>query len=346
MVYVTHYGNDRGSWLHILRLILYSLLFDGLLDFSGNELDLVTEIFSHEGKGVGIQSLVDGNHKAEVHAGADDLCHRLGYHHSQIVDRNKLGDLQDIALETSSLDLFLSLFLGDFSLFPSVLGSLGLSLSFNHPLVGLLDLLLNFVLVHLVTDRLESFLSLLVLSLLGGLAVLVALLAYINLLLGVLLDPFSLSTALFLWALELGKVYPLASVLRALELLDLSLDEVAWGFIFLLRLNRFRSFLLFLLLNRLLFFLHIFLLGFFLLLGRSLRSFLLLLFRSLFLCSRFRCFFLLRLCRLFLLLLAGNLVQVYLAYDSRSLRSFNGSFYEIVLRLFFLFQLVCLLVAF
>ena len=159
VVHMTHDGDDGRTLYQICRIVHFLLNLAFLI--GGDELYLVSEFLGHQHEGIGIETLVDGDHQAQVHAGLDDFGHRDVHHDCQIVDCHKFGHLEYSALKLLLLAGLLHL-LGDHLAFLSlVLGTLGLALAFGHTGVGLLDLLLYQILVYLHTYRLGFLLAVL-----------------------------------------------------------------------------------------------------------------------------------------------------------------------------------------
>ena len=59
VVNVTHYGNYRWTWYEILLIVRSVIALDGIGNLSGDELNLVAELFRNEHKSLGVEALVD-----------------------------------------------------------------------------------------------------------------------------------------------------------------------------------------------------------------------------------------------------------------------------------------------
>ena len=158
VVDVTHHGDDRRTFHQFFRLVLF--LGYAALGVGVHEFYLVTEFLSHKHESLGVETLVDGHHKTEIHTGFDDLRHRSVVHQDgQVVDGHELGNLEDVARGHFHTVLLFHLLLEEVPLLATVLGALGLALALGHTGVGLLYLLLDFFLVELGFPELERILA-------------------------------------------------------------------------------------------------------------------------------------------------------------------------------------------
>ena len=96
MVYVTHHGYNRSTRFQIFLCILF--FHDGLCHFRTYIFRLKAEFFSHQINGLGIQTLVNGHHDTDAHAGTDDLRNGYVHHIGQLVGCHKLCQLQYFAI--------------------------------------------------------------------------------------------------------------------------------------------------------------------------------------------------------------------------------------------------------
>ena len=151
MVNVSHHGDNRRPCHEIFLPVRLAVLIDFIGELGSHEFDLVSEFLCYEHESLGIEPLVDGDHKSEVQAGSDDLVDRSVVHQGgEIVDRHELGDFQHLPLCCLLSHLLLRLERGELAFLFSVLCSeIALGLAVVHPCVGLLDLLLDFLL-HLL----------------------------------------------------------------------------------------------------------------------------------------------------------------------------------------------------
>ena len=104
VVDVTHHGNDRRTRHEVFLLVLV-LVGDGLLDFGRHEFDFVTELLGNHHQGLGVETLVDRHHQAQVHAGHDDLRRRDVHHRSQLADRHEFRDFERRTLHLLAFEL-------------------------------------------------------------------------------------------------------------------------------------------------------------------------------------------------------------------------------------------------
>ena len=255
MVNVTHHSNHRWSCNEIVIGILRFTLCNRICKVCSHELDLITELLGNKHESLGIETLVDGHHHTEAHAGADNLGHRSVVHKSsKVVYSHELRNLQHLLLKLLHLHILLHPLRRRLSLLLSVLSSEVALLALVHTGVSLLDLLLDFLLhllllclshcrLELVTATVATILlAVLALSLLLRLSLISTLvlifsvylvvcldLSHVNLLAAALLD--SLSLLLFL-LVELRKI-DLVHYLRTRKTLHLNLD-FSWLRLYLL----------------------------------------------------------------------------------------------------------------
>ena len=150
VVDMTHDGDHRRTGDEVLLGVGHFVALDLLGKPGGDKLDLVTELLGHEDEGLGVETLVDGHHQAEAHAGCDDLDDGGVVHQrSEVVDGHELGDFQDLLLSGLSLHLLLGALRGELALLLAVFGSEVVLLALVHAGVCLLDLLLD-LLLHLL----------------------------------------------------------------------------------------------------------------------------------------------------------------------------------------------------
>ena len=148
VVNVTHHGNDRRTGNEILFAVL--LLFEFFGNLGSDKLNLIAELFGNKHESLGIETLVDGNHKTKTHTSSDNLHHRGVVHKgSEVVYGYEFGHFEDLVLRSLLHHLILGLECGSLSLLLAVLGSEVVLLVFIHLGIGLLDLLLD-LLLHLL----------------------------------------------------------------------------------------------------------------------------------------------------------------------------------------------------
>ena len=108
VVYVSHDSDYRWTREEIFLCILSFSLSDGVSKVCRNELDFIAELLGNKNKGLCIETLVDGYHHSETHAGSDDLCHRSIVHKGrEVVYSNELRHLEHLLFEFLQLHLFL-----------------------------------------------------------------------------------------------------------------------------------------------------------------------------------------------------------------------------------------------
>ncbi len=164
VVDVSHDRYDRRTRNQLLLAVLDSL--DSLLYLDRDEFDLEAELLRHDHQSLGVETLVDRDHKAEIHAGRDDLHRRDVHHGSQLAHGNELRHAQYRALHLFALHLLVELLAHLLALLLAVLRALGLSALGGKTSQRILDLLLYLLVAHFgADDRLG--LVLLVLELLG-----------------------------------------------------------------------------------------------------------------------------------------------------------------------------------
>ena len=126
MVDVTHHGHNRGTRHQVFFGI--HLLYDGLRHLGTDVFGLIAEFLGHQVDGLGIQTLVDGDHDADTHTRGDDLRHRDVHHVGQFVGGHKLRQLQYLAFFLFQFLLFQLAVLDILTFLLAVLGGLVLAL--------------------------------------------------------------------------------------------------------------------------------------------------------------------------------------------------------------------------
>ena len=162
VVDMTHHGHYRCARLEILRLILLSL--DRLHGLGIDILCLVPILVKDKVDLILLQTLVDGDHKAEIEAVDDDVIDGDVKHLGEVIDGDELGQLELLALALLCSQQLLSLLLTCLALLTAILccrlaGSVTTSLHGRHSLLDLLlDILLSDLLLLLPTTALATLL--------------------------------------------------------------------------------------------------------------------------------------------------------------------------------------------
>jgi len=71
-------GHEALRARHEGCLVVDFVVGDRLLDVGRYELDLISELFGHDHHRLGVETLVDRNHQAQVHAGRNHLTPERG----------------------------------------------------------------------------------------------------------------------------------------------------------------------------------------------------------------------------------------------------------------------------
>ena len=120
MVDVSHYSDDGGSFHEVFRFV--HLFLDLFFGISRYKFDFISKLFRYQYQCFCVKTLIDGDHKAQIHASCYDFGDRgIVHHYSQVVDCNELCNLELIALHLLKFSLFLHSLGDEFPLFPSVL---------------------------------------------------------------------------------------------------------------------------------------------------------------------------------------------------------------------------------
>ena len=166
VVHVAHNGNN-GRALHEVLLAVGRLL-DGLLNVHAHELNLEAILLGHNHKCLGIEPLVDGYHKAEVHTGSDDVSNAHVHHRGKVAHGYELGEFEHLALVHLLLKFGLHTLPYLLAFLLAVDGAFALITPCGEPCKGVLNLLLNLLIAHLGANN--GFWSILLLVLLVLLA--------------------------------------------------------------------------------------------------------------------------------------------------------------------------------
>ena len=121
MVYVTHHRYNRSARFQIFLIILF--LYDGLRHFCAYIFCLEAEFLSHQVDGLGIQTLVNGNHDTDTHTSTDNLRHRNVHHVGKVIGSHKLRQLQHLAFHFFLFHQFVFTLLDGIAFVATVLGT-------------------------------------------------------------------------------------------------------------------------------------------------------------------------------------------------------------------------------
>ncbi len=155
MVHVSHHGNNGRPFTEIHGIIL--LFLDGVMNLCSHEFNLESEFFGNKDHRFGIQALVDGNHKPQIHTGINDLDHRHVHQSRQFVDTHEFSNFENGAFHFLALHFLDHALIDNVTFFTAVLGPFCLSLPLGHPGVCFLNLFLNGILVHFYVNGFEAF---------------------------------------------------------------------------------------------------------------------------------------------------------------------------------------------
>lgn len=96
VVHVTHDGDNRRTRHEFVLGVL--LLMYGLDHFGRNVFRLEAELLGNDVDGLGVETLVDRHHHADVHTRGDDLVDGHIHHRGEVVGGNEFGELERTAL--------------------------------------------------------------------------------------------------------------------------------------------------------------------------------------------------------------------------------------------------------
>ena len=152
VVDMSHHHHDRRTRNQFILII--GLVFDRLLNLHRDEFDRKSELLGHNHQRFGIETLVDRNHQAEVHAGRNHIVDRYVHHRRQLAHRNELGNLQYRTFVFGAFDLLVHLGRYGLSLLLSVFGTLALGILGRQTCQRILNLLCHLLVAHFGTyDR-------------------------------------------------------------------------------------------------------------------------------------------------------------------------------------------------
>ena len=129
VVDVTHDGDDGSAGLEIF--VAVDFFDDGFLHFCADKLGAEAKFVGHHLNGLLIEALVDGNHDADAHAGADDLRDGHVHHRGELVGGHKLGEFEHAALGIATHEVFFVTLAGGFALLLAVLRAFALAGAFG-----------------------------------------------------------------------------------------------------------------------------------------------------------------------------------------------------------------------
>ena len=199
MIDVAHDRDDRGARHEIVLVV--GLLADSLLHLGADILRGESELVGHEVDGLGVETLVDGDHDAHRHECGDDFRHRHIHHRGQFRYGHKLRQFQRLALLALGACLLVELLLGSVALLLAVFGTLLVLGLRGEACQGLLDLACYGLVIDLQRFVAASAVLLLALS-------------------ALLVDAYALLLALSVFLLALLASLLLALLLRARVLVD------------------------------------------------------------------------------------------------------------------------------
>ena len=150
VVDVSHDGHDRRA-RHEGCLVVDFVVGDRLLDVGRYELDLISELFGHDHHRLGVETLVDRNHQAQVHAGRNHLVDRNVHHRRQLADGDELGHFEDRTLLLLALHLLVQAFGHQLAFLLAVLGALRLGPLRGQACQRILHLLCYLLVAHFGT---------------------------------------------------------------------------------------------------------------------------------------------------------------------------------------------------
>jgi len=121
MIDVTHHRHNGWTGDQIFLVVLFHV--DGFHDLGTDVVGLEAEFVSDKVDGFCIQPLIDGYHLTDRHAHRNNFDDRYVHHVGKVVDRDKLGDLDDSAFFALTKGLILSTLRHDLPFFFPVLGA-------------------------------------------------------------------------------------------------------------------------------------------------------------------------------------------------------------------------------
>ena len=151
VVNVTHDGHNRRTLNEICGIVF--LVADGLGHLGTGILGLEAKLVGNNVDGLGVQTLVDAHHHAQVHTSGDNLVDGHVHHACQVIGSHKLGELEHLALGCCLCSLFTQL-LAELLAFLTTAGCCGLLTALGGETgQRLLHLTLNVLLADLGPER-------------------------------------------------------------------------------------------------------------------------------------------------------------------------------------------------
>ena len=125
VVDVTHDGDDGSAGFEIF--VAVDFFDDRFLHFCADKLGAEAKFVGHHLNGLLVEALVDRNHDADAHAGADDLRNGDIHHRGELVGGHKLGEFEHAALGIAAHEVFFVALAGGFALLLAVFRALALA---------------------------------------------------------------------------------------------------------------------------------------------------------------------------------------------------------------------------
>ena len=104
VVHMAHDSHDGGAGGELVFGVFNAL--DSLNHFGRYIFGLVAKLVGHDVDGLGIKTLIDRHHHADVHTCGYDIVDRHIHHHGKVVGGDKLGELQGAAFSLLGLHGF------------------------------------------------------------------------------------------------------------------------------------------------------------------------------------------------------------------------------------------------
>ena len=147
VVHVAHDGHDRWARHPILGVVL--LFLNGFRHLGADVFRLEAELLGYDVDRLRVESLIDGDHHTDAHAGGDDLGDGDVHHVGQVVGGDELRELQDPAFAFFGAQQFLLAEGHSVTFLAAILGAFVLGSLAGQTGQCLLHLTLHIALVHL-----------------------------------------------------------------------------------------------------------------------------------------------------------------------------------------------------